>query len=412
MEPLTALGLVANILQFVELTAKLFSKTRDILSGIQDDYNDIRLIAKELRAKAGIVISVSEDGTLPEILQTQDEHLKSLATQCQQIASQLLEANEPLEPQQGQNFWTSFCQALASFWKKREINDLQAKVDRVGNALSNRIVTEQLITKSQRLAQLEHQNKTLEAARTSEIQRLIEAGGSLWGSLKSGDCKARADDALLLLNLAQEEAQYAVEQMVLNNFRFHRMDDRYWNFVVAYGNTFTWAFGTQGDVDAPVSSIVEWFLSHSDLFWVSGKPTSDKLSFMKYLYDPKKTRNALSLWAAGKPVILAGFFWYAAKYSLQKSQQGLLRSLLYQIFRGSPDAIWNVFPDLAKLPQRNHGNNLQLPSSQLPTPPETVHELLVLLRRVCAWLSATGQRCCFLLMDSTNTKVGRTIWSS
>lgn len=284
---------------------------------------------------------------------------------------------------------------------------LSQRVDRIGNALSNSIVTEQLSAMSQRFTKLEHQNKILEESRTSEIQRLIEAVDDLRESLKSGDHRARANDALLLLSVAKDEARYTVEQRVLNNFRFHRMDDRYSNIAKPHKNTFTWAFGTQEGVDVPLSSIAKWFLSDSDLFRVSGKPASGKSTLMKYLYNHKKTKDALRSWAAEKPAILAGFFfWYAAKDSLQKSQQGLLRSLLYQIFRQSPDAIWNVFSDLVKLPQQNHGSNLQLASLQLPTPPGTVREHIDLLQSVCTWLSKSGQRCCFFI-DGLDEYEGR-----
>jgi hypothetical protein len=59
MEPVTAVGLIANILQFVELAAKLFRKARDIRDANSGEYSDIRVIAKELRAKVWIIISAS-----------------------------------------------------------------------------------------------------------------------------------------------------------------------------------------------------------------------------------------------------------------------------------------------------------------------------------------------------------------
>jgi hypothetical protein len=66
---------------------------------------------------------------------------------------------------------------------------------------------------------------------------------------------------------------------------------------------------------------------------------------MKFLCDHEKTKENLTRWAAGHEVIVAEyFFWNAGKNDLQKSQEGLLRSLLYQIFRKCPDYIRVIFP--------------------------------------------------------------------
>jgi hypothetical protein len=61
---------------------------------------------------------------------------------------------------------------------------------------------------------------------------------------------------------------------------------------------------------------------------------------MKYTCEHKDTRANLEVWARGHKLIVASFFfWNADRQALQKSQEGLLPSILYQMLRQSPDPI-------------------------------------------------------------------------
>ena len=68
---------------------------------------------------------------------------------------------------------------------------------------------------------------------------------------------------------------------------------------------------------------------------------------MSYIYQHPQTVRSLGIWAGSKvsTVLTPGFFFWNPGSEMQKSSVGLLRSLLYQIFRDVPDA--------APLPQRN-----------------------------------------------------------
>jgi hypothetical protein len=88
------------------------------------------------------------------------------------------------------------------------------------------------------------------------------------------------------------------------------------------------------------SSFVSWLESDSKhLFWLSGKAASGKSTLMKYLYNDKRTKNKLKKWAGASEPILAAFFFFERGDVLQKSREGLLRSLLYQILSQRRDLI-------------------------------------------------------------------------
>lgn len=106
-------------------------------------------------------------------------------------------------------------------------------------------------------------------------------------------------------------------------------------------HTFDWAFD---DKSGPLRN---WLTSGNSMFWVSGKPGSGKSTFMKFLARHPETERLLGEWSEGKILIVtAHYFWYAGSRStLEKSREGLYRSLLYQIIISLPEVIPVVLPD-------------------------------------------------------------------
>ena len=68
------------------------------------------------------------------------------------------------------------------------------------------------------------------------------------------------------------------------------------------------------------------------IFWVSGKPGSGKSTLMKLAFQARKTRELLQTGCSTRP-ILAAFFFYDRGSPFQKSMEGFLYELLYQILR-------------------------------------------------------------------------------
>jgi hypothetical protein len=60
---------------------------------------------------------------------------------------------------------------------------------------------------------------------------------------------------------------------------------------------------------------------------------------MKYLVNSHNTASALRAWGGVKPVIIASHYFWAAGSALQKSDEGLLRSLLFDVLDQCPDYI-------------------------------------------------------------------------
>ncbi|KAK4148964.1 hypothetical protein C8A00DRAFT_19297 [Chaetomidium leptoderma] len=405
MEALAAIGLTANILQFIEITGQLISSTHQLSSqGATTEYLELESIAQELRTLAeGIGPQQAQDS------QGADDGLGRLGTDCINITNELLSVLGSLKLQGGGKNWESFYQALRSIWKAEEIKALQERVDRIGQALNRHLMVSQQRTISRKLDQLAVENRRLQASRTDDIKDLGAQFGRAFNDLQEEVHQQRDQDAPMsvLLGVAEKEIQYSAEQAILDKFRFDGIDDRYESIPLAHNETFTWVFGTAGDATVPLSSFTEWLGSKRDVFWVSGKPGSGKSTLMKYLCTHQETKRKLQDWAKHDSLIMADFFfWNAAKKPLQKSQQGLLRALLYQILRQSPKTIEQIYPEVARFQDHKDPDDMGNKALQVPNPPTTVPGLLSMLHKACELLASSKRRCCFFI-DGLDEYEGR-----
>lgn len=111
-----------------------------------------------------------------------------------------------------------------------------------------------------------------------------------------------------------------------------------------YAETFEWIF-----LDAFESKQLHfrsWLEGQNDIYWITGKPGSGKSTLMKYISKHGITHESLRHWSGGKRLITASFFfWISGSSVLQRSQEGLLRSLLYEIFREVPGLLCRIMPN-------------------------------------------------------------------
>ncbi|KAH6857077.1 hypothetical protein B0I37DRAFT_89683 [Chaetomium sp. MPI-CAGE-AT-0009] len=100
------------------------------------------------------------------------------------------------------------------------------------------------------------------------------------------------------------------------NFRLESIDD-------PFKDTFNWVF------DLPVFS--QWLQEGSGLFWIHGKPGSGKSTLMKLIFQHRQTWELLHNWQRKSLEVIAGFFFHYRGSTIQKSFEGVIRSLILQI---------------------------------------------------------------------------------
>lgn len=90
--------------------------------------------------------------------------------------------------------------------------------------------------------------------------------------------------------------------------------------------------------------MLDWMHSSNGTYWISGKAGSGKSTSLKHIYDHDKTLTALRAWAGDKQLVTARFFFWNAGTEMQKSQQGLLQTLLYHVLRQCPSLVQSFNP--------------------------------------------------------------------
>jgi hypothetical protein len=142
--------------------------------------------------------------------------------------------------------------------------------------------------------------------------------------------------------IEEKKTKFLQEKSVLHSLSFDAMHDRYHAIKDAHAETFEWIFEPSRFESTDLRSTTgfkDWLCSGESIFWVSGKPGSGKSTLMKYLRDCPQTETRLGEWAGGSKLVVAAFYFWRAGTELQCSQRGLLRQLLYEILRVSPETM-------------------------------------------------------------------------
>ena len=144
-----------------------------------------------------------------------------------------------------------------------------------------------------------------------------------------------------------DEKEDSIRKWILDSLGFAAMQNRQEEVAQAHHTTFEWIFEEPRKETKPLpwTNFVKW-LQHGDgIYWVNGKAGSGKSTLMKYIYNDNRTSQLLSQWSGSMPVLVATFFFWNSGTREQRSQTGLLRSLLFQVLHHRPALMPLIFPE-------------------------------------------------------------------
>ena len=119
----------------------------------------------------------------------------------------------------------------------------------------------------------------------------------------------------------------------------------------AYQKTFQWVFEPKAiDGSTPRwDGIVQWFERGNGIYWISGKAGSGKSTLMNYICQEGRSLDHLKVWSGTKEVFTPTFFFWNAGTPMEKSTEGLLRSVLYQILKRFPALTTQAYDERSAL---------------------------------------------------------------
>jgi len=147
------------------------------------------------------------------------------------------------------------------------------------------------------------------------------------------------------IQVEQEMTMLMTENGILGSLDFPSILDRHEDVEIAHSKTFEWIFKDSQVGDKSWNNFVEWLQRGTGLYWINGKAGSGKSTLMKYIYGHSRTREELGKWAGGSPCDVCGFFFWNNGSEEQRSQRGLLRTLLFEILQIHRDLLPSVLPN-------------------------------------------------------------------
>ena len=127
MDPVAALGLAGNIVQFVDFSCKILHDSKILYgssTGVSADNDIINSIASDIIDLDNALTAPSEVGAIPN-------SARSLASAFKTVAAELLKVLEKIRVEGSNRRWKSFVQALRSVWKKEQIEELVKRMERL-----------------------------------------------------------------------------------------------------------------------------------------------------------------------------------------------------------------------------------------------------------------------------------------
>ncbi|KAL1854340.1 hypothetical protein Daus18300_011526 [Diaporthe australafricana] len=197
--------------------------------------------------------------------------------------------------------------------------------------------------------------------------------------------------------IAQQAIRSLNQGRVLDRLWFRWIDDRKTNIHDRHFRTLDWAL-SPADPIIIWDSLSEWLRCRSGLYWLAGKAGSGKSTLMKFLSDHPQTTTLLKEWAGPSELFTMQFFFYALGRSEQKSQEGALRSLLFQFLDKHRNLIGRVFPVMWKeaIITEDQDHDLTMPS---------ISEMEISLLQLAGTVSADKKFC--IMIDGLDEFEGK-----
>lgn len=133
---------------------------------------------------------------------------------------------------------------------------------------------------------------------------------------------------LASLSLSVDFSDDQLVRLAEQSLAFKEIDYRAEEIETAHSGTCDWIFDSD-------TGFVDWLYSREGYYWIRGKPGSGKSCLMKFLHDDKRCEKYLNHWTRDTLVVSAWFFFHQRGSLLQKSWEGLLRSVMYQLMQQS-----------------------------------------------------------------------------
>lgn len=246
--------------------------------------------------------------------------------------------------------YRSFLQAVLTAWNRTKIDETTKRLETIRAELQFRIL----------VCMKEENIQALDDATRKVIESVLNSKADLAASLE-----VHTNELLRQQKISEASASKRHEQLldmvsgmriadispqdVLREIRaklnYEKKDDRFDDIAEAHRNTFDWILQEDSFKHTSWPDLGKWLQKDTGIYWISGKAGSGKSTLMKFLQEDMRLKEALKLWAGDSTLLVVSFYFWNAGTDLQKSQEGLFRSLLFQALEQEPSLGPVLFPE-------------------------------------------------------------------
>jgi hypothetical protein len=129
---------------------------------------------------------------------------------------------------------------------------------------------------------------------------------------------------------------------VLSSLEFKGMTDRENQIENPFPQTFQWLLDDQRrglSPAPPPTRFKEWLETQTNQtpYWITGNPASGKSTLMKYIATNPQLQTHLKAWSGDRRLLICSVYFWNPGLSDQKSQAGLLSTILHQLLSQRPE---------------------------------------------------------------------------
>jgi hypothetical protein len=147
MNPLDALSLAGTIVQFVDFSSKVLSRSRELYRSSESTLSvnqNLDLVATDLLQLSQKLTEKILDGPdSADVSETDEEQtLRKLCKTCSDIALELKSRLNGLRAESRHQKWKSFQEAIKSVWSESDIRELMGRLSIVRDSVQLHVVVE------------------------------------------------------------------------------------------------------------------------------------------------------------------------------------------------------------------------------------------------------------------------------
>ncbi|KAH7006952.1 hypothetical protein EDB80DRAFT_880472 [Ilyonectria destructans] len=377
MEALVALTFAGNVAQFIEYsikailgTSELFDSANGTVTEIVELKSIVDSVKQSLMNIEGSKDTINNGAVL-------DTALVNLNASCLAMSGKIVTILDGLKLEDGAVRFDRVMQKARIMAKKPELDELCRRLYNLRDQISAHLlvlIREQQQNLAQNLRRLASSSEEVQKTMENKLNKVIDClrlnseqtnhsqetpaqasgrrASKLWKRDAPKDIKSEQTlwDAngsprpeFVQIKNYVTEMELLFEQKrktILDTLHFSQVKEREFAVAEAHRNTLQWIFNEKGK-----NNFVAWLRQSDDIYWISGKAGSGKSTLMRFLTDYPNTTEFLKEWAGKKDLIVAKHYFWNPGTAIQKSQEGLFRSLLLQILYQRPQLIPAVCAD-------------------------------------------------------------------